>query len=99
VACDGPEALAAAAEFRPDVALLDIEMPGMDGCEVARRMRQLPGLEAVVLVAVTGYADEAHRRQCDGAGFGFYFVKPSDPSQLKALLGALAREKGKAGVA
>jgi CheY-like chemotaxis protein len=95
VACDGPGALAVAADFRPDVALLDIELPGLDGCEVARRLRELPGLAAVVLVAVTGYADEAHRRQCDGAGFGFYLVKPTDPGELKALLGVLAREKGK----
>jgi CheY-like chemotaxis protein len=84
-----------AAEFRPDVALLDIELPGMDGCAVARRLRELPGLGAVVLVAWTGYADEVHRRQCDGAGFAFYLVKPADPGVLQALLGGLAREKGK----
>ncbi len=94
MAPDGPAALAAAAECAPDVALLDIDLPGLDGCEVARRLRQLPGLGGVVLVAVTGYADEMHRRQCDGAGFGFYIVKPAIPTELKGLLGALARAKG-----
>jgi DNA-binding response OmpR family regulator len=82
-------------QFRPDVARLDIGLPGMDGCEVARRLRRLRGLESVVLIAVTGYADEAHRRQCDGTGFAFYFVKPANPDKLATLLGALAREKGK----
>jgi two-component system CheB/CheR fusion protein len=95
VAYDGPGALTAAAESLPDVALLDIGLPGMDGCEVARRLRQLPGLATVVLVAVTGYADEAHRRQCDSAGFAFYLVKPANVGELKALLGVLAREKEK----
>jgi CheY-like chemotaxis protein len=97
VAHDGPGALAAAVDFRPDLALLDLEMPGMDGYEVARRLRGLPGLEGVVLIAVTGYEDEAHRRRCDGAGFAFYFVKPADPAGLEQLLGALAREKMQAG--
>ncbi len=92
-AYDGPAALAAAEHFRPDLAVLDIGMPGMDGCELARRLRQLPGLECLVLIAVTGYSDEAHRRQCDRAGFAFYFVKPADPADLESLLDVLGREK------
>jgi CheY-like chemotaxis protein len=95
VARDGPAALAAAVEFLPDVALLDLGLPHMDGYEVARRLRELPGLGAVVLGAVTGYADEAQRRQCDGAGFAFCFFKPADLGELKALLGVRAREKAK----
>src|SRR5579884_1338602 len=74
VARDGPTALAVAAEFLPDVALLDIELTGMPGCEVARRLRALPGLGDIVLVALTVSAEELPRRQCDGAGFAFYFV-------------------------
>jgi CheY-like chemotaxis protein len=92
---DGPEALVVAAGFRPDVVLLDIGLPRMDGCEVARRMRELPGLGSVVLVAMTGFTDEGHRRQSDASGFAFYIVKPADPDMLQMLLGAIALGKGK----
>jgi CheY-like chemotaxis protein len=95
VAYDGLEALDLAAECPPDVALLDIDLPGMDGCEVARRLREVPGLETVVLIAVTGHADEAHRRECYDAGFEWYLVKPTEPSELRTLLRALTHRKRK----
>jgi two-component system, chemotaxis family, CheB/CheR fusion protein len=95
VAYDGPGALTAAAAFRPDVALLDIELPGMDGCDVARRLRDLPEFEKVVLVAMTGHADDANRQRCGDSGFVFYLVKPADPWELKVLLGVLAAEQRK----
>src|SRR5262245_43137038 len=61
---DGKSALAEARLHRPAAALLDIAMPGLDGCEVARLLRSVPGLEKALLVAVTGYGREADRRRC-----------------------------------
>src|SRR5262249_33866753 len=67
-AYDGREALAAARAYRPEAVLLDIGMPGMDGYEVARRLRQEPGLERALLVALTGYGQEEDRRRSREAG-------------------------------
>jgi CheY-like chemotaxis protein len=86
VELDGPAALRAAADFRPDLALLDIGLPVMDGYELARHLRELPGLSAVRLVAVTGYSQEADRRQTDAAGFEDHLVKPIDLGQLQEAL-------------
>jgi two-component system CheB/CheR fusion protein len=86
VVYDGPSALRAAQEERPDLVILDIGMPGMDGCEVARRLRQSPGLEGVLLVALTGWGQEEHRRRTREAGFDYHLVKPADPEQLQRLL-------------
>ncbi len=77
----GPEALAVAADFRPHVALLDIGMPGMNGYEVARRLKA-PGEPRVVLVAVTGWGQEEDRRQATAAGFDHHLAKPVDPDRL-----------------
>ena len=76
--------------FRPHVCLLDIGLPGMDGYELARRLRATPGLDGVVLIAVTGYGDEQARQQATAAGFDHHFVKPVDPARLVALVGTLA---------
>jgi CheY-like chemotaxis protein len=89
----GTEALAAASDFQPDVALLDIGMPRMDGFELARRLRDLPGLGDLTLLAMTGYADADYRRRTEEAGFLAHLAKPADPAELEALLGVLAREK------
>jgi CheY-like chemotaxis protein len=86
VAHDGPAALEAARVRLPDIAFLDIGMPHMDGLEVARRMRQLPGGDAVVLVAVTGWGLEDDRRRTHDAGFDFHLVKPVSPEKLNDLL-------------
>jgi PAS domain S-box-containing protein len=83
---DGPSALSAAETFRPEVVLLDIGLPGMDGYEVARRLRQEPGLEKVLLVAVTGYGQEEDRRLSREAAIDHHLVKPVDPEALLALL-------------
>jgi PAS domain S-box-containing protein len=90
VAYDGPTALALAASYRPDFVFLDIGMPGMDGFEVARRMRQHPGLEEVVLAALTGWGQEDDRRRTAEAGFNFHLVKPPE---LKVVEGLLAKLK------
>jgi CheY-like chemotaxis protein len=82
VAYNVPAALAC----RPQVALLDIAMRDLDGCEVARRLRQVPGLERLLLVAVTGHARELDRQRCQEAGFDHHLAKPCEPEQLRALI-------------
>lgn len=83
---DGPAALRAAVEFRPEAVLLDIGLPGMDGREVARRLRQLPEMADVLLVALTGYAHEEERRRCLDSGFDVHLVKPVALDTLEAVL-------------
>jgi PAS domain S-box-containing protein len=86
---DGREAVEAAAAFRPDVALLDIGMPGLTGYEVARRVREQPGGAGVVLVAITGWGQEEDKRRAAEAGFDHHLTKPVDPLALERLLSAL----------
>jgi len=86
VAHDGPAGLRIGAEFRPDVALLDIGLPVMDGYELARHLRALPGLESIRLIAITGYSQEADRRQSVAAGFERHLVKPIQLEQLREVL-------------
>jgi CheY-like chemotaxis protein len=76
VAHDGPTAVAKVPEFLPDVVLLDIGLPGMDGFEVGRAIRQLEAGRAVKLIAVTGYGQEEDRRKSFEAGFDDHLVKP-----------------------
>ncbi|MBI2876111.1 MAG: PAS domain-containing protein [Candidatus Tectomicrobia bacterium] len=83
---DGPSALVAAGEYRPDVVLLDIGLPGMDGYEVARRLRQRADLPPMRLVAITGYGQEEDRQQAREAGFDHHLIKPIDPEELLRLL-------------
>jgi CheY-like chemotaxis protein len=86
VAYDGPAALAAALACCPQVALLDIAMCDLDGCQVARRLRRAPGLEKVLLVAVTGWARDLDCQRCREAGFDHHLAKPCEPEQLHALI-------------
>ena len=83
---DGPSALARAAEQKPDIVLLDIGLPEMDGFEVARRLRSIPGLERIVIVALTGYGRSEDRRATEQAGFDLHWVKPVDSRTLTSLL-------------
>ena len=82
----GPTALAAALADRPDVILLDIGLPGLDGFEVAKRIRQEPLLHDIVLVAVTGYRPAEDRQRMQEAGFDHYLVKPADFEKLRQIL-------------
>ncbi len=87
VAHDGPEALRVAAEFAPDVGLLDIGLPLMDGYELARRLRELEGLAGPLrLVAVTGYGQAADRDRAKRAGFDAHLVKPVQLDQLASVI-------------
>jgi CheY-like chemotaxis protein len=90
VAYDGASALGKALDAPPDAALVDIGMPGLDGCEVARRLRQTPGLEKSLLVALTGHAREEDRRRCLAAGFDHFLTKPYEPAALEQLLARAA---------
>jgi len=90
-AANGPEALRLAEELRPDIVLLDLKMPGMDGYEVARLLRRESWGKDMMLVAVTGWALEEHRRRSKEAGFDRHLTKPADIASLEALLaGAFA---------
>jgi len=82
VAFNGPDAVSAAAEFLPDTVLLDIGLPGMDGLEVARRLRAMPALTGVRIFAMSGYGRDEDRAAATAAGFNQYMVKPVDLAQL-----------------
>jgi two-component system CheB/CheR fusion protein len=86
VAFTGPDALAVAAEFLPEVVLLDIGLPGMDGFEVARQLRQMPKLTGVFLIAMTGYASPEDLIAGKQAGFDEHLVKPVDLETLRDWL-------------
>lgn len=86
VANDGPEALIVAEVFRPDVMLLDIGLPSMDGYELCRRARQHPWGEKALVIALTGWGQESDRARSAQAGFDHHMVKPVDTKKLKALL-------------
>jgi CheY-like chemotaxis protein len=81
----GPGAMAAAGDYRPDVVLLDIGLPGLDGFEVAKRIRKDPLRQGVVLVALTGYGQEADRQRSHEAGFDHHLVKPVDFAAVQEI--------------
>ncbi|HEY4590978.1 MAG TPA: ATP-binding protein [Thermoanaerobaculia bacterium] len=83
---DGPSALALVAEFQPEIILLDIGLPGMDGYEVARQIRALPAGRCALIVAVTGYGRSSDRLQSQEAGFDLHLVKPVQPEVLQELI-------------
>ena len=86
VAYGGPDALRAAEARAPDVVVLDIGMPVMDGYEVARRLRARPDARAIVLVAVTGWGQQEDRLRAREAGFDHHLTKPVDPSELETVV-------------
>jgi len=88
----GPTAVAAASEYNPDVVLLDIGLPELDGWQVAQRIRQQPTHQNTVLVAMTGYGQESDREQSLAAGFNHHLVKPAD---FRKVLEILAKVKPK----
>jgi PAS domain S-box-containing protein len=83
---DGASALGMASHFKPDVVLLDIGMPGLDGYEVARRLRSMTGGEDLRIIAITGWGQEADRLRSREAGFDLHLVKPVEPTDLVKIL-------------
>jgi len=86
VAHDAPAALGLAESFNPDVAILDLGLPVMDGYELAERLRQLPGLSHIQLVALTGYGQASDREKTRAAGFHHHLVKPIDVEAVEAVI-------------
>jgi len=93
VAHSGPAALEAAAAFRPDVVLLDIGLPGLDGFQVAQRLREDPALKNITLIAASGYGQEEDLRRSKEVGIDRHLVKPVDPRELQDLLAAVAERR------
>ncbi len=92
VARTGPTALEMASACRPDVVLLDIGLPGMDGYQVAKRLRQRPEFKDVLMCALTGYTpSEADRQRQQETGFDHYYVKPVEMAKLLELFKTIGR--------
>jgi CheY-like chemotaxis protein len=92
VANDGWTALELAARHAPDVAFVDLQMPGMDGLEVGRRLRAAPGAGRILLVAMTGFGQPDDHRQTAAAGFDHHLTKPVDPAVVQDLLAVRRRD-------
>ncbi|MCI0704253.1 MAG: ATP-binding protein [Planctomycetia bacterium] len=88
---DGLEAVSAAQEFQPEVILLDIGLPKLNGYDAARQIRALPGGSRMVLMAMTGWGNQSDRIQSKEAGFDHHLVKPVDPMALLQLLALVAQ--------
>ena len=86
VAYGGQQSLEVAAEFMPEIAFLDIGMPGIDGYELARRLRQMPFTDRPILIAVTGWGRSEDKRLARDAGFDHHVTKPLEPDTLSTLL-------------
>jgi CheY-like chemotaxis protein len=93
VAFDGIEALAMFAEFQPDVAILDLGLPGIDGFEVALRVRADERFRSIPLIAHSGYSLPSHRERSRAVGFTHHLAKPIDMNQLRAILAEIAPRK------
>lgn len=75
-----------------DAYLLDVGLPEMDGTELARRRRAMPSGRTALMIAITGYGQQFHRRNALGAGFDHYFVKPANPAKLCAAVAEFRKE-------
>jgi CheY-like chemotaxis protein len=91
VAYDGLAALAAARSWPPDVVLLDIGLPGMDGWQVAERLHEQLAPKKPLLIAFTGYGQDTDRRRSEEAGIDLHLLKPVEPDQLLQLLSRFQR--------
>jgi signal transduction histidine kinase/CheY-like chemotaxis protein len=90
---DGVSALQAALDYQPNVVLLDIGLPGLNGLEVAKKMRKQPALKNVVLVAVTGYGTKTDHQRSQEAGFDYHLVKPADFKTVEQILASVAEKQ------
>src|SRR5262249_38652949 len=89
MAHDGLTALKLAQSFQPDIILLDIGLPGMNGYDVARRLRAQSDTSGAQLIALTGYGQEEDQQRSKEAGFDYHLVKPVEPETLQALLNSM----------
>jgi len=96
-AYNGGVALALAGQLRPQAVLIDLAMPRIDGFQLARDLRRLPGLEQVMLICVSGYGTEHDRQRSREAGFAHHFLKPADWQEMTAVLEQLKRAPAGAG--
>jgi CheY-like chemotaxis protein len=92
-AVDGIDGVQLALSRRPDVAIIDIGLPGINGYEVARRLRQLPRSRPIALIALTGYGQDEDRRRALQVGFDRHLVKPVDAERLKLALVEVTRSQ------
>jgi CheY-like chemotaxis protein len=86
LARNGPEALELFERMRPEIAILDIGMPGLNGYDVARRIRQHKDANGVKLIALTGWGQESDKKRASASGFDHHFTKPVEPSTLSELI-------------
>jgi DNA-binding response OmpR family regulator len=96
-AADGLQALEEVQAFRPDIALLDLGMPKLNGCELAKRIRAQNWGEHVILIAVTGWGDVENRVRVLAAGFDRHLTKPVEPNDLLRLLSTIRNDSLPAG--
>jgi len=93
LAYDGPGALETLAEFHPDAALVDVGLPGMNGYEVARRIREQPEFGPILLIAQTGWGRDEDRQRSQEAGFDHHLAKPIDHQLLQEILKSSLKER------
>jgi DNA-binding response OmpR family regulator len=94
MAYDGATALRVALDYRPNVVLLDIGLPGIDGFEVAKRLRHQRDLSSVVLVAMTGYGQLTDKQRSHEAGFNHHLVKPANFGKVLQILATVPKNMG-----
>jgi CheY-like chemotaxis protein len=96
-ALDGLEAIEKGSQFQPEAIVLDIGMPGLDGLETARRIRQQPWGKRPVLIAITGWGNDDNKRESAEAGFDVHLVKPVDPMTIVSTLDKIDESKARRG--
>ncbi len=95
LASGGPQALAEVEAYRPDVMMIDLGLPGMNGYDLCRALRVMPSLADTVFIAQTGWGEAEHRRMSAEAGFQHHLVKPVYLEALEDMLGQVAKAKGR----
>ena len=90
---DGVEAVEAAELFQPDLVVMDLGMPRLNGFEAAKRIRQQPWGNEMVLIALTGWGQTDDRERSKAAGFDYHLTKAADPTALEQLLGTIAKKR------
>jgi CheY-like chemotaxis protein len=95
VSPDGPSGVSGAKQFQPDLILVDITLPGIDGLEVTRRLKMAPQTSAIPIIALTAHNMDGDRQRCLDAGCDGYVVKPIIPTELLNVIARFLAESGK----